>query len=116
MVWRWRDGASRTDVVSWNIEPVIRLQPAFARLSLQEVDKSAKVIITSSDRPFKLIDFEGPPYLDKPTTPTEELKSHALELRINGNIDRNPEDLHYVEITTNHPMQAALRLPVLIGR
>ena len=98
--------------VRWRVAPHIRVSPPGLILATGVAEEERRVLVRSSDRPFRIVEVSGPALREPPELPEGSGLVHVLRLIFDPSriADGKAAD---VTITTDHPDQPTVLLSVV---
>jgi hypothetical protein len=113
---RWAGDTTREFPIIWEVVPVLRVSPATLLLSADQAEQSRTIVVrsTDSDHPFRILDVSGPTVAGYDSTPDEAGVIHRVDLKFEPSRSMDGETSD-VTITTDHPVQRATSLKILVA-
>jgi hypothetical protein len=109
---RWADDLIERHLFAWQVVPRIRAAPSGLTVKLSE-DATRSVVLTSDDRPFRIIEVSGPLVAGSFRPPEGSARVHRIRLTLDL---KKPHEASASDIrfTTDHPEQSNVTVSVLV--
>lgn len=114
IVFRWPDGSSKVETISWDVLPRLRAVPPGLTIRHSGRPSEVRIRITSDDRPFRVAKVESPLLVGRVDPPTEPNRVHDLVLTLDAARAESAGGVHDLVITTDHPEQPVAKVAVLV--